>query len=208
MKSVKNEHAIWKIINLSGYKNNLKHSSETTESTPLNLQALPRRILSSPEVYALIFKIFENPVFKDVHLNFYRLLSILEVSPQIEKQIEDNIYHIITSSECMYELCYTLEVANSVLSNKGPFFYDFWQKGGVEKILERISKVMALGESVYKLDLQLRNTVLPNMLKILNMYVNPLVADSQKARIISAVRINFNDLEELLKKIKEYKESE
>ena len=44
----------------------------------------------------------------------------------------------------MYELCYKLEVANSVLSSKPEFYFDFWRKGGVEKILERINKVLSL----------------------------------------------------------------
>ena len=35
----------------------------------------------------------------------------------------------------MYELCYKLEVANSVLSANEEFYYEFWRKGGVERIL-------------------------------------------------------------------------
>ena len=51
------------------------------------MAALPRRILSSPEIYSLIFSILRNPLFKDVHLNFYRLLSMLEVSLEVEREI-------------------------------------------------------------------------------------------------------------------------
>ena len=63
-----------------------------------------------------------------------------------------------------------------------------------------------MGESIYKLDLQLRNTVLPNLVRILNMYTKPLLGQSLKGRMISNLRINYFDLEDLLKKLKDYKD--
>ena len=106
----------------------------------------------------------------------------------------------------MYELCYKLEVANSVLSSKPEFYFDFWRKGGVEKILERINKVLSLDWSIYKLDLQLRNTVLPNLVRILNMYAKPLLGASPKGRMVANFRINYLDLEDMLKKLKDFNE--
>lgn len=106
----------------------------------------------------------------------------------------------------MYELCYKLEVANSVLSSKPEFYYDFWRRGGVETIMERINKVLSLNESIYKLDLQLKNTVLPNLVRILNMYAKPLLGASHKGRTVGNFRINYLDLEDLLKKHKDFNE--
>ena len=77
LKIAKNEHAIWKIINLAGYKNNLEPAKGPSQEATLDVSTLPRRILSSAEVYDLIFSIFKNAIFKDVHLNFFRLLSLL-----------------------------------------------------------------------------------------------------------------------------------
>ena len=94
----------------------------------------------------------------------------------------------------MHELCYKLEVANSVLSVKQEFYFEFWRKGGVEKIIEKINKVLESGESIYKMDLQLRNTVLPNLVRILNMYAKPLLGSNGKGRIIANFRLNYFDL--------------
>lgn len=77
VKIAKNEHAIWKLINLAGYKNNLEPAKGPSQEVTLDVSTLPRRILSSTAVYDLIFGIFKNPTFKDVHLNFFRLLSLL-----------------------------------------------------------------------------------------------------------------------------------
>ena len=57
-------------------------------------------------------------------------------------------------------------------------------------------------ESIYKLDLQLRNTVLPNLVRILNMYTKPLLSGQAKGRVIGTLRINYFDLEDLVKKVK------
>ena len=59
-----------------------------------------------------------------------------------------------------------------------------------------------MSESIYKLDLQLRNTVLPNLVRILNMYAKPLLSAQAKGRVIGSLRLNYFDLEDLLKKVK------
>lgn len=45
----------------------------------------PRRILSTPRVYEVIFSILENKTFESVHLNFYRLLALLETDKNLKE---------------------------------------------------------------------------------------------------------------------------
>lgn len=66
------------------------------------------------------------------------------MSSEVEKQIEENIYDIISNSDCVYEFCYALEVANAALGKRGSFYYEFWRKNGVEKIIERINKILGM----------------------------------------------------------------
>lgn len=59
-KAKGNESAVWILINFSGYKNNFKPSAGKEEAPTVKTSNLPRKILSCPEVYKLIFEIFEK----------------------------------------------------------------------------------------------------------------------------------------------------
>ena len=111
MKGTKNPHGIWKIIHLAGYLNNLKQQSD--QKTDITVEWLPRRILSSSSTYQIIFKILENKDFEGVHLNFYRLLTLLEVDEESKKEIKENANDIIKNNPSLYRVCYTLEVLNA-----------------------------------------------------------------------------------------------
>jgi hypothetical protein len=87
--SVENNSMIWRIIHLSGYKNNLKHNSEP--DLIVKEDVLPRKILSNRDVYGIIFEVLANDVFQPVHMNFYRLLSMLETDHQLCRDIKNNI---------------------------------------------------------------------------------------------------------------------
>lgn len=96
VKSIKSESAVWRIVNLSGWKNNLSSSSTDVEVVAVNTSALPRRILSSPEVFDLIFSILDNDNFKEVHLSFYKLIEKLEDDQRVKAKVQANPYLVLT----------------------------------------------------------------------------------------------------------------
>lgn len=55
-KSVENNALVWRILNLSGYRNNLRHKDEPDPLPPIS----PRKILSARPVYDTIFQVLEN----------------------------------------------------------------------------------------------------------------------------------------------------
>lgn len=104
----------------------------------------------------------------------------------------------------MFRLCYSLEIANSELAKHGQFYEDFWRLGGPLKIMARVNALLAKEKSVYELDQVTKNLVLPNLLKIVNMYVSELLVDCPVARFVSANKINHMNPKDFFKKIDEY----
>lgn len=51
--------------------------------------------MSSPEVYDLIYSIFNNQTFSELHPTFYKLLSTLESDSRIVTQMEDNFFFFL-----------------------------------------------------------------------------------------------------------------
>lgn len=49
---------VWRLLNLSGYKNNLRHRDDPEHQ--LNENSYPRKILSHKFVYTTIFSILSN----------------------------------------------------------------------------------------------------------------------------------------------------
>lgn len=88
-KSVENNNLIWRILNLAGYLNNLRHKNDVQ----INHQApsYPRKILSNRLVYDTIFRILSNDTFQPLHLNFYRLLVMLETDNHLFDIAKSNI---------------------------------------------------------------------------------------------------------------------
>lgn len=80
---------VWRLLNLSGYRNNLRHKDDP--QPVVNQNAFPRKILSHKFVYTTIFSILSNEVFQPLHLNFYRLLGMLETDHDLSSEIKGNI---------------------------------------------------------------------------------------------------------------------
>lgn len=78
-KSTENNALVWRILNLAGYRNNLRHKDASDPNPP----ASPRKILSTRAVYDTIFKILSNDALQTVHLSYYRLLAMLETDQQL-----------------------------------------------------------------------------------------------------------------------------
>ena len=58
------------------------------------------------------------------------------------------------------------------------------------------------------MDPQIKNSILPSMIKILNMYFFPLCHQTLEVRYVAKNRINFLDIDNLAKKLVEEKEDE
>ncbi len=80
---------VWRLINLSGYRNNLKHKDEA--EFELGENSYPRKILSHKFVYDIIYSILSNETFQPIHLNFYRFLGMLETDQDLCNYIKRNI---------------------------------------------------------------------------------------------------------------------
>lgn len=78
-KSTENNALVWRILNLAGYRNNLRHKDASDPNPPTS----PRKILSTRAVYDTIFKILSNDALQTVHLSYYRLLAMLETDQQL-----------------------------------------------------------------------------------------------------------------------------
>lgn len=75
-KSVEAINSIWRLINLSGYSNNLRHKNDKVEE-PL-ITAFPRKILSKRMIYDTLFVMLANETFQPLHQHLYKLLTMLE----------------------------------------------------------------------------------------------------------------------------------
>jgi hypothetical protein len=84
-----NSPMVWRLINLSGYKNNLRHKDEPEQELTEN--SYPRKILSHKFVYKTIFSILSNETFQPLHLNFYKFLGMLETDHHLCSEIKGNI---------------------------------------------------------------------------------------------------------------------
>jgi hypothetical protein len=72
-KSVENNALVWRLLNLSGYLNNLRHKDDPPPTPPPS----PRKLLSTRVIYDTIFQVLSNDAFQVVHLNFCKLLVTL-----------------------------------------------------------------------------------------------------------------------------------
>jgi hypothetical protein len=122
-----------------------------------------------------LFSILSNEIFKELHLNFYKLLCSLEVDESILKEIENKIYEIIAEEQSIHYLCYTLGVAISELSKHLQFYTEFWKNNGVQIVLQRISQIIPANTTLPDLDTLMMTSILPGFTRILNMYVSELL---------------------------------
>ena len=119
----------------------------------------------------------------------------MEVDSQIKEQIQANIYDTIDNSDSLYEFCYAIEVINSSITRNPDFMYEFWKKEGCNKLINRIRKIKNSEETIYKLDAHTKNTLLPNMVKIINIYMHYLLSTSKINRFLSTIKINVVDMD-------------
>ena len=90
----------------------------------------PRRILSNPKVYEVIFSILENKTFEPAHLNFYRLLALLETDRNLKEEVKKNAKLLIEDETSVYKLSYILEtILSEILANED-FYVEFYRNKG------------------------------------------------------------------------------
>jgi hypothetical protein len=189
---------VWRILNLSGYLNHLRHRDDP----PLPPPASPRRLLSTRAVYDAIFQVLSSEAFQAVHLSFYRLLVMLETDQELCRVVKGNIRDFLEGEKGIYRLSYGLESLINELDNNLPLYAEFYHHGGHQEIAGKLEFFFADPEkSVYALDTSLKTIVIPNLLKILNSYVYPLTADHKMVRFFKRVRINHLDMPEVIKKL-------
>ena len=58
------------------------------------------------------------------------------------------------------------------------------------------------------MDSPAKNTLMPNLLKIINYYMKYLCCDKPLNRFFSSVKINIIDIDDLNKRFEEFKESD
>ena len=78
---------IWRLLNLSGYLNNLRHKDDHPPIPPPS----PRKLLSTKVIYDTIFQVLSNEALQVVHLNFCKLLVMLETDQELCKVIKGNV---------------------------------------------------------------------------------------------------------------------
>ncbi len=60
-------------------------------------------------MYEVIFSLLENKTFESVHLNFYRLLALLETDKNLKEEVKKNAKLCIEDQQSLYKLSYILE---------------------------------------------------------------------------------------------------
>lgn len=118
-KSVENNSLVWRILNLAGFLNNLRHKED---QSPIIVPSYPRKILSSRVVYDSIYKILSNEAFQPVHLNFYKLLIMLESDQELCQVAKSNIREFLENEKSIHRLSYGLESLITELENNIPFY--------------------------------------------------------------------------------------
>ena len=72
----------------------------------------------------------------------------------------------------------------------------------------KLDELIDAHKSIYAHDIQVKGGILPNLLKIVNMYVLPLFCEVPSVCFVSRRRINVMDIEDLVKKYAEENEPE
>ncbi len=106
-KAIDNSTLVWRILSLAGYLNNLRHKEEP--QVIVEEPSLPRKILSTRIVYDVIFQILSNDIFQPLHINFYRLLVMLETDHDFCNIAKSNIKGFLENEKCIHKLSYGLE---------------------------------------------------------------------------------------------------
>lgn len=60
-------------------------------------------------------------------------------------------------------------------------------------------------ENIYKMEVHVKNTVLPNLIKNLNFYMKYLFSDQPINRFLSSLKLNITDTDDLAKKQEKFK---
>lgn len=118
-KAVENSSLVWRLLNLAGFLNNLRHKDD---QSPVSAPCYPRKILSSRIVYDSIYKILANEAFQPVHLNFYKLLTMLESDQQLCRIAKSNIRDFLENERSIHRLSYGLESLITELENNMAFY--------------------------------------------------------------------------------------
>jgi hypothetical protein len=77
-------------------------------------------------VYETIFSLLANNTFEPVHMNFYRLLSLLETDNGMKEGVYKNAYKMIQDEACAYKLSYILETILTRILVNDEFYVDFY----------------------------------------------------------------------------------
>ena len=198
---------VWRILNLSGYLNNLKHSSEKEEkpeTTKFGAESYPRKILSNKVFYKTLFTILSNERFQPVHLKMYQLLTNLETDHSLFKEIKENLKDFLENEKCIYKLSYGLESLINELEHDIELFADFFTQNGHLEIISKLENFFKDEEkSAYTLETSIKTIVIPNLLKIINLYAYPLNCRHRFVRFTKKNRINQLDVTEVAKKVDE-----
>lgn len=125
---------------------------------------------------------------------------MLEVDEKSKTEIKANAKNIITKSTSLYRVSYTLEVLNSDLAKKNEFFFEFYENNGLMSLKFRLDELIDAHKSIYAHNIQVKAGILPNLLKIVNMYILPIFCETPSVYFISRRRINVLDIEDLVKK--------
>lgn len=118
-KAVENSSLVWRLLNLAGFLNNLRHKED---QSAVLLPSYPRKILSSRVVYDSIYKILANEAFQPVHLNFYKLLTMLESDQELCRIAKGNIRDFLEREKSIHRLSYGLESLITELEGNIAFY--------------------------------------------------------------------------------------
>lgn len=126
-----------------------------------------------------------------MHLNFYRLLALLETDNSIKEEVKRNAKLLIQDKTSVYKLSYILETILSEILVNDEFYTEFYRNKGCEFIVQKLK--MFFGEenkSLYAMDTLIKTIIMPNMVKILNSYLFCLYSENKMHRYLRKAKIN------------------
>lgn len=195
----------WRLLNRSGYRNDLRYLEEANFIQPV--ESLARQILSNDNVYTLLFSMLDNPAMKAVHTDLYKFLCMLPTSPRISQQLTGADFNpaMIADVHSPYQLSYLTTIISANLTNSIDQLYLFAERGGIDCICQKLESFgFADGASIYDID---DKNMIAGLLRILTTYSTISLMADPMVYTLADERLNTLELwefvERLDKRIKE-----
>jgi hypothetical protein len=190
---------MWRMLNLHGYRNDLRYKEEMDFILPV--ETLARQILSNDTVYDMLFSMLDNPVLKPVHTDLYKFLCGLPTSPRILESISGKDFNpaVLLKVGSSYKLSYLTTVIMHNLTHSVDQLFLFAERGGIECICNKLESFgFDRNGNIY--DVEDKN-MLASLLKILITYSMLSLSTDEISFTLADEKLNSMELWEFVNKL-------